>query len=127
MTKDELIRECLKMPDTYVDYPFGPTTAVIKNAKGKMTAFIDYVNAEKIKKNCDPNAPVEEGDIFINLKCEPGLAEIFRGQYAAVLPGYYSSKNSWNTIIIDKDVPLGELRKMIQLSYELVTDTQKKK
>jgi len=34
MTKDELIKECLT--DSYVDYPFDLTTAVIKNAKGKM-------------------------------------------------------------------------------------------
>ena len=38
MTKDELINECLKMPDAFLDYPFNSTTAVIKNSKGKMTA-----------------------------------------------------------------------------------------
>ena len=50
MTKDELIQECLKMPDSYIDYPFDPSTAVIKNAKGKMFAFLDYVDPVKIKK-----------------------------------------------------------------------------
>ena len=121
MTKDELIQECLKMPDSFVDYPFGPTTAVIKNNKGKMFAFLDYAEPEKIKKNCDENAPVEDGDIFINLKCGAELIEIFRAQYKAVLPGYYSSKNHWNTIIVDKDVPLEELKKMIRLSFDLVS------
>jgi len=120
MTKDELIAECLKMPDSYADYPFGPATAVIKNAKGKMFAFLDYADAAKIKKNCGEDAPVEGGDIFINLKCGQVLIEIFRAQYKAVLPGYYSNKNHWNTIITGKDVPLEELRKMIRLSFDLV-------
>ena len=104
MTKDQLIQECLKMPDCFLCYPFDATTAVIKNAKGKMIAFLDYAIAARIKKNCSPGAPVEDGDLIINLKCSPDLVEIFRSQYKAVLPGYYSGKNSWNTIIIGKDV-----------------------
>ena len=127
MTKDEVISECLKMPDSYVDYPFDPTTAVLKNAKGKMFAFTDFVNPEKIKKNCGADAPVSDGDLFLNLKCEPALIEILRGQYKAVLPGYYSNKNHWNTIIIDKDVSIDELRKMIRMSFELVSGAKGKK
>ena len=119
-TKDELIQECLSMPDSFVDYPFDATTAAIKNQKGKMFAFLDFVCPEKIKKNCDPSAPVADGDLFINLKCSPDLIEALRAQYKAVLPGYYSNKNHWNTIIVGKDVPDDELRKMIRLSFDLV-------
>ena len=126
MTKDELISECLKMPDSYIDYPFDPTTAVVKNVHGKMFAFMDYVNPEKIKKNCRADAPVQDGDLFLNLKCDPALIEILRGRYKAVLPGYYSSKNHWNTIVIDKDVPLEELKKMIRLSFDLISGDKKK-
>jgi len=120
MTKDELIQECLIMPGSFVDYPFDATTAVIKNQKGKMFAFLDFVDPEKIKKNCDADAPVEDGDLFLNLKCSPELIEVFRARYKAVLPGYYCNKSHWNTVVIDKDVPDGELRKMIRLSYDLV-------
>ena len=120
MTKDELIQECLKMPDSYIDYPFDPSTAVIKNAKGKMFAFLDYVDPVKIKKSCDPDAPVADGDLFLNLKCRPDLIEALRAQYRAVLPGYYSNRNHWNTVVIDKDVPYEELQKMIRMSFELV-------
>jgi predicted DNA-binding protein (MmcQ/YjbR family) len=127
MTKDELINECLKMPDSYADYPFDPTTAVIKNVKGKMFAFLDFVNPEKIKKNCGQDAPVSNGDLFLNLKCSPALIEVLRAQYKAVLPGYYSNKNHWNTIVIDKDVPIEELRKMIKLSFDLVFGVKSKK
>lgn len=127
MTKDELMEECLKMPDSFVDYPFDATTAVIKNVKGKMFAFLDFVNPEKIKKSCKADAPVSDGDLFLNLKCSPELIEFFRAKYKAVLPGYYSNKNHWNTIIVDKDVPAEELRKMIRLSFELVSGVKGKK
>jgi len=108
------------MPDSFVDYPFDATTAAIKNQKGKMFAFLDFVAPEKIKKNCGADAPVSDGDLFINLKCSPSLIEALRAQYRAVLPGYYSNKNHWNTIVIDKDVSTEELRKMIRLSFDLV-------
>ena len=127
MTKNELISECLKMPETFMDYPFDATTAVIKLKKnGKMFAFLDYVSPEKIKKNCGQDAPVSDNDLFLNLKCEPALCMFLREKYKAVLPGYYCNKNYWNTIIVDKDVPLDELRKMIQLSFELVSSVKKK-
>jgi len=127
MTKDELISECLKMPDSFVDYPFAtaPTTALIKNAKGKMFAFTDFANSERIKKSCGTDAPVSDGDLFLNLKCDPALIEILKAQYKAVLFGYCSNRNHWITIIIDKDVSLKELRKMIQLSFDLVSGIKK--
>ena len=115
------------MPDSFLDFPFDETTAVIKNKNGKMFAFADHVNPEKIKKNCGADAPVSDGDLFISLKCEPALCEILRGQYKAVLPGYYCNKLHWNTIIIDKDVPLDELKKMIRLSFDLVSKSGQKK
>ena len=126
MTKEELMQECLAMPDSYVDYPFDPSTAVIKNQKGKMFAFFDFVAPEKIKKSCGLDAPVSDGDLFLNLKCSPELIEVFRERYKAVLLGYYSNKNHWNTIIMDKDVPIEELRKMIQLSFDLVSGAKKR-
>ena len=129
MTKDELIAECLKMPDSYVDYPYGPGVEVIKNKAGKSFANIGNFTQKEVisvKKNCDPNAPVEEGDLNITLKCPPKLIHPFREKYAALIPGYYSNKNHWNTIIIGKDVPCDEVREMIRESYNLVTPMKKK-
>jgi len=123
MTKEQLIEECLKAGESYLCYPFDATTAVIKVQKnGKMFAFTDYANAGKIKKSCGAETPVEDGDLFINLKCNIELSEILRKKYAAVVPGYYCSKAhmSWNTVIVGKDVPFDELKKMIALSYQLV-------
>jgi len=127
MTKEKLIEECLKMPDSYVDYPYDPTTAVVRNKEKKTFALVDYCNPEKMKRSCGEDAPIKDGDIFINLKFPPIIIHAVRDQYKAVLPGYYSDKNHWNTIILGKDVPLDEIKKMIQLSYDLVAPKVKKK
>ncbi len=123
MTKEQLIAECLKFEGSYVDYPYGDFVTVIKNVTGKSFALIGVANEKdviSIKKNCDPTAPIEDGDINIILKCSPDLIEVFRNQYNAVVPGYYSNKNHWNTIILGKDVPDEEILKMIALSFDLV-------
>jgi len=129
MTKDQLIKDCLNLGEgCVVDYPYGPTVEVLKNNKGKSFALVGFLAATdiaSIKKNCCENVPMNESDIFITLKCSPELIPVFRQKYLAVIPGYYSNKNHWNTIIVDKDVPHEELIKMVQLSYDLVTPNKK--
>ena len=121
MTKQRLINDCLEMPDAYVDYPYGPEVEVIKNKEGKSFALVGDVEVDAMKRSCGADAPIERGDIFITLKCAPELIYIMRDEYAAVLPGYYSNKNHWNTIILGKDFSYEEIKKCIRLSYELVT------
>lgn len=121
MTKEQLIEECLKTGDSYLDYPFDATTAVIKiKANGKMFAFLDYAVAEKVKRNCGEDTPVLDGDLIISLKCNPSLSDILREKYTAVVPGYYCNKVHWNSVIVGKDVSIDELRKMIEHSYRLI-------
>jgi predicted DNA-binding protein (MmcQ/YjbR family) len=124
MTRDQWVTECLKFEDSFVDYPYGDFVTVVKNAKGKSFALIGVANEKdvvSIKKNCDPFAPIEGGDINIILKCSPDLIEPLRRQYKAVVPGYYTNKNHWNTVIAGKDVPDEAIIKMIALSFELVS------
>jgi len=123
MTKEQIIEYCLQLPDTTISHPYGPTVDVAKNKKGKSFALVGVLAAtdvNSILKNCDANAPVAEGDIFVTVKCPPELIYILRDEYKAVIPGYYSNKNHWNTIIIGKDVPSDEIEKMLNLSYDLV-------
>ena len=68
MTKEQVIIECLKMPDSFVDHLYGPDVDVIKNKAGKSFALIGILtdkDVASIKNNCDPNAPCIRGDIFI--------------------------------------------------------------
>ena len=107
MTKEQLIEECLKMPESWVDHPYGEFVDVIKNKAGKSFAFVGTLgSADKnfIKKNSDAGAPVEEGDINITLKCPPTMIYSLRDKYEVVVPSYYSNKDHWNTIILNKDV-----------------------
>lgn len=60
------------------------------------------------------------GHMLLSLKCEPMLAELFRGQYAAVLPGFYCDKTHWNSIFLDGDVPDDTLRGMCDMAYALI-------
>lgn len=60
------------------------------------------------------------GRTMVLLKCDPMLAELFRQQYADVVPGFYSDKRTWNSVYLDGAVPEETLRAMCDMSYELV-------
>jgi len=124
MTREQLIKICLEMPESFVDYPYGPEVEVIRNKAKKSFALIGIVSAA-MKKSCGEGVPVEEGDIFLTVKSPLELIYVLRDQYKAVLPGYYSNKDHWNTIIIGKDFPDSELKNMIALSFELVSPKKK--
>ena len=57
---------------------------------------------------------------YINLKLEPGEGEFLRGQYADIIPGYYSNKRCWNSINPVGQVPDELLKALLDKSYELV-------
>lgn len=72
---------------------------------------------------CSPVGMKDErynGHDLVNLKCDPRLAEGFRGQYPEVLPGFYCDKKTWNAVLLDGDVPDEVLRDMCRMSYELI-------
>ena len=69
----------------------------------------------------------EVGDHTINLKCNPEYALELRAQFEAINPGYHMSKIHWNTVDVDKDLPLKEVVKLIEHSYELVFKSLTKK
>lgn len=58
---------------------------------------------------------------YINLKLEPLEGDFYRNQYPGdVIPGYYSNKQHWNSILPDGAVPDELLREMLDKSYGLV-------
>lgn len=64
--------------------------------------------------------PLEGHPGSVNLKCDPDLALELRGRYLAVRPGYHQNKRHWNTVELDGSIDDGELRWMIEHSYQLV-------
>jgi len=99
----DITQYCLSKPDAYLDYPFGPSPAVVK-VYDKMFALVFIRN----DKPC------------LSLKCDPFVAKSLRQQYSAVAPGYHLNKEHWNTVVIDGSVPDDEIMWMIDHSYELV-------
>lgn len=57
---------------------------------------------------------------YINLKLEPAEGEFLRGQYKDIIPGYYSDKRCWNSVMPDGDVPDALLKALLDKSYALV-------
>jgi predicted DNA-binding protein (MmcQ/YjbR family) len=95
---------CLSKPHATEGTPFGPDVLVFK-VGGKMFAL----------------AALDEVPTTVNLKCDPDLALDLRDRYEQIGPGYHMNKKHWNTVEIDSGIPITELRKMIDHSYELVT------
>jgi predicted DNA-binding protein (MmcQ/YjbR family) len=90
-------------PSATAGEPFGPGVIVYKVA-GKMFAIV----------------PDDAEDVRLTLKCDPVLAEVMRGQYAAITPGYHTDKRHWITIRQDAGLPDAELKRLIDRSYDLV-------
>lgn len=62
----------------------------------------------------------ENKPYYINLKLEPTEGEFLRGQYDDIIPGYYSDKRCWNSVMPDGAVPDELLKSLLDKSYALV-------
>lgn len=93
----------LGLPEAWEDFPFGPDVAVMK-VKARMFATLS----------------VSKDSLQANLKCDPHEALMLRDIFNSVIPGYHMNKRHWNTVILDGDVPRGEIERMIDNSYALV-------
>lgn len=109
MNIEELRTCCISKKGVSEDFPFDETTLVFK-VMGKMFALTDL-----------------EGDLSINLKCDPEKAVELRELYPSVMPGYHMNKRHWNTILLDGSVPDQLIRQWIDHSYAMVVEKLTKK
>ena len=93
---------CISKKNVTEGFPFGDDTLVFKVA-GKIFALVNL-----------------EGDLNLNLKCDPALALGLRERYSSVTPGYHMNKKHWNTVVLDGSVPDNEVFSWIDHSYNLV-------
>jgi predicted DNA-binding protein (MmcQ/YjbR family) len=110
MTRRELIDFCLTFPAAYEDYPFDDvagngTWAVMRHGGNKKSFALIY------ERN---------GDLCVNLKCDPFEADFLRQAFDGVIPAYHMNKTHWNTVVVGSDVPDEELKRMIEQSYGLI-------
>lgn len=99
----ESLREyCISKKGATESFPFGDDTLVFK-INGKIFALVNL-----------------DGDLSINLKCDPALAIDLRERHSSVIPGYHMNKTHWNTVLIDGSVPDKEVFSWIDHSYGLI-------
>jgi len=100
----ESLREyCISKKNATESFPFGEDTLVFKK-DGKIFALVNL-----------------DGDLSINLKCEPSFAIELRERYPSVTPGYHMNKKHWNTVMLDGSVQDREIFSWIDHSYDLIT------
>jgi predicted DNA-binding protein (MmcQ/YjbR family) len=109
MNIEEIRDYCLSLKGTTESFPFDDVTLVFK-VGGKMFALVSL-----------------DGDLSINIKCNPEKAIDLREQYHAVKPGYHMNKVHWNTIYIDGTIPDRLVKEWIFDSYTLVKASLQKK
>ena len=102
MNIEDLRYYCISKKGVSEEFPFGETTMVFK-VMGKMFALTNL-----------------EGDLSINLKCDPEKAIDLRERHPCVLPGYHMNKKHWNTVLVDGSVSDQMIREWIDHSYDLV-------
>jgi len=102
MNAEDIREYCIALPEVTEEFPFDDETLVFK-VGGKIFMLLPL-----------------EGELSLNLKCDPDVALQLREQYAAVRPGYHMNKKHWNTVDIDGTIPEQEIYRMIDHSYQLV-------
>jgi predicted DNA-binding protein (MmcQ/YjbR family) len=99
----ETLREyCISKKNATESFPFGDDTLVFKKG-GKIFALVNL-----------------DGDLSINLKCDPELAIDLRERYSSVTPGYHMNKKHWNTVLLDGSVPDKDVLSWIDHSYNII-------
>lgn len=106
MEREEIIKYCLSLKNTYEDYPFSEdyTSATIKH-KGNGKWFALFMNVRN--------------KLYLNVKTNPDYSDILRNTYDYIIPAYHMNKEHWNTIIIDENVNEKLVKELIEQSYEL--------
>ncbi len=103
-TREEVIDFALSLPGAYLDYPFHDDTAVLRHTANKK-AFMLLIH--------------HKARLYVNVKCDPMKADLYRDSYSGVIPGYHMNKTHWNSLFLNSDVPDFEIKGMIEESYDL--------
>jgi predicted DNA-binding protein (MmcQ/YjbR family) len=105
MTPDGLREFCLHLPGTKETFPFEPGVSVFKHAaNSKVFAITDL-----------DGIPLD-----VTLKADPDRAEMLRGTYESIVPGYHNNKRHWITATFGGDAPDDLIQSLIEDSYDLI-------
>lgn len=116
MTRQDIIDFCLTFPAAYEDYPFDE--AVDENSTTVMRHKANRKSFALIIRH--------KGQLYLNLKCDPHEADFLRQAFEGVIPGYHMNKEHWNSVILGSDVPDEEIKRQIEVSYDLIKPKMRK-
>lgn len=106
MGRNDVIKYCLELIDTYEDYPFpnDNESVTIKHKRtNKWFALIMNV----------------KGKVFLNVKTDPSYSELLRSTYDYIIPAYHMNKEHWNTIILSENCDEEIVKELLEQSYNL--------
>ena len=109
MNIEEIREYCMSKKGTSESFPFDEVTLVFK-VMGKIFALTNL-----------------DGDLSINLKCDPEIAISLREEFPAIIPGFHMGKSLWNTVFMDGSLNDDFVKKLIDDSYNLIVEKLPKK
>lgn len=105
VTRAEVIALCLRLPDSYEDYPFDdPNWTVMRHKTNRKTFALIFER---------------QGHLWVNVKAEPGWGDFWKSTYLAVVPAYHMNKRHWVSIILDGSMTEEQVFQLIAESYAL--------
>ncbi len=110
MTREELREFCLSLPGVYADYPFDANWLAMRLLSSKKTFAFIYEH---------------QGQLCVNVKCDPMEAEFQRATCPAIRPAYHMNKRHWNMLVLDGTLAPREVQALIEESYALVLRQKK--
>lgn len=113
LTREDVLNYGLSFPGTYKEAPFHDQNWQLVRVTDNKKAFLWTYE--------------RDGYLNLNVKVDPEWRDFFRNVYESVIPGYHLNKEHWNTIIIDGTIPDSEIKKMIEESYRIITDSPTKR
>ncbi|MDO4188576.1 MAG: methylated-DNA--[protein]-cysteine S-methyltransferase [Lachnospiraceae bacterium] len=112
-TREEALSFGLSLPYTYLDAPFHDDNWQLVRVSGCKKAFLWTYE--------------RDGYINLNVKVAKEWRDFWRDTYSSVIPGWHQNKENWNTIILDGTIPRVDIERMILESYDLVSDSPRKR
>lgn len=113
LTREDVLNYGLSFPGTYKEAPFHDQNWQLVRVTDNKKVFLWTYE--------------RDGYLNLNVKVDPEWRDFFRNAYESVIPSYHLNKEHWNTIIIDGTIPDGEIKKMIEESYRIITDSPTKR
>ena len=108
-SRERLIDHCDRKPGSASGFPFGDKYLVFK-VLGKIFAVLH----------------VEASPVTVTFKADPELTGLLRGQYPSIQPARYFDKRYWSTLTCDATVPDDETIELLDISYDIVSESLKK-